>query len=439
MVNIKLTQAKVTLTLREEIKMTFQRPKQHQLDFALQNLTAVYASDPDVCGIDVGFKWINGQPTSDICARIHLRGDAGANVTGPASPYPSEICGVPVVLIDADYTPAPAKTGNPSAKDNAPTIVDQLLFLDTDAQSTTARRRPALVAGLVLNQAFPNEPGAQMIIDGRGFYRVNSPDPNGMDRPTDIVGFRLVRAELFGDTPPVPAVENGVSSPVALKVALGVDQTNATVCSIACDIDPMLEHLNISPHTFEVLVHSERSRLTNATRVPQNGQAKMPMSPPVSMGNTGPLNPEIPSPPAAGTLSNRHFVDSTFPTGRTSVGTPHLFEDPRTDDLRPPTRSVKPRSLGRDVSIERDIWPSLHRALTAHNPTYQKVQLTDSFSKHHKGNVVCAVQKAINKSPEFFDDGIILEIKELKGTRCYADVCRRLAKIYKGYGHDIRD
>lgn len=76
-------------------------PTQEQLQQAQRQLEAQYLNHPDVTLIDTGYVMQDGKSTGTIALRIHTR--SPSNQHPVQTVFPSQINGVPVVVMVGDY------------------------------------------------------------------------------------------------------------------------------------------------------------------------------------------------------------------------------------------------------------------------------------------------------------------------------------------------
>jgi endonuclease G len=88
--------------------MTNSNYSDSQLQQAYQKAFKAYMGRDNVTGIDVGYKYDNGQRTDDIVVRIHVREKIPESALEAAEVFPKEIDGVPVDVIQAIYRPTVA-------------------------------------------------------------------------------------------------------------------------------------------------------------------------------------------------------------------------------------------------------------------------------------------------------------------------------------------
>ncbi len=81
---------------------------ERQMQQAYQNLCEAYIGSDDVKAIDVGYKYVDGKRTDDICCRIHLKKKKKKNYLKPEEVFPKEINGIRVDVIQATYGPTAA-------------------------------------------------------------------------------------------------------------------------------------------------------------------------------------------------------------------------------------------------------------------------------------------------------------------------------------------
>jgi hypothetical protein len=79
-----------------------------------------YIHRDNVTGVDVGFKYVDDQPTDSIAVRIHVKEKIAETALEAAEIFPDEINGVPVDVIPANYhinmAPGPGVTAKPAAE-----------------------------------------------------------------------------------------------------------------------------------------------------------------------------------------------------------------------------------------------------------------------------------------------------------------------------------
>lgn len=91
------------------------QPTQQQIDDAYRKALDAYGDRPDVTGVDVGYRYTNGQRTNDVVVRVHVLEKLHEAEVAAAEVLPREIDGVPVDVIEAAYRPSeasgPRRTG----------------------------------------------------------------------------------------------------------------------------------------------------------------------------------------------------------------------------------------------------------------------------------------------------------------------------------------
>ncbi len=88
--------------------MTNSNYSDSQLEQAYHKAFKAYMGRENVSGIDVGYKYVNGQRTDDIVVRIHVREKIPESALEAVAVFPKEINGVPVDVIQAIYRPTAA-------------------------------------------------------------------------------------------------------------------------------------------------------------------------------------------------------------------------------------------------------------------------------------------------------------------------------------------
>lgn len=76
-----------------------------QVQNAYRKALSAYGARPDVTGVDVGFKYVNGQRTKQTAIRIHVREKLPASGLEAVAVFPQAIDGVPTDVIEAIYRP----------------------------------------------------------------------------------------------------------------------------------------------------------------------------------------------------------------------------------------------------------------------------------------------------------------------------------------------
>lgn len=96
------------------------------LDRGLQKAYQRFASRSSFRGVDIGYRWQNGQPTDEICLRLHLQCKLPIEALLPSQQLPNHIEGIPLDVIEASYRPS----------------------LEPGAARSSTRRQPYTMGGL---------------------------------------------------------------------------------------------------------------------------------------------------------------------------------------------------------------------------------------------------------------------------------------------------
>ena len=83
-----------------EPKRTFSR---RPLNAAMKTAMTRFSDRTDLTGFDIGYRWIGGQPTKELCVRVHVAKKIPASDLTEAEILPAQIDGVPLDVIEADY------------------------------------------------------------------------------------------------------------------------------------------------------------------------------------------------------------------------------------------------------------------------------------------------------------------------------------------------
>ena len=88
------------------------------LDPALQKAYQTFGSRSSFRGVDIGFRWRNGQRTDEISLRLHLQRKLPMDALLPAQRLPDHIDGIPLDVIEASYQPSlePGAARRPSTR-----------------------------------------------------------------------------------------------------------------------------------------------------------------------------------------------------------------------------------------------------------------------------------------------------------------------------------
>ena len=83
--------------------MVRQRKPQKDIDDAYREAVARYAQRSDITGIDIGYKYTNGQKTDTLAVRFHVKEKFPISALEAWEVFPEEIGGFPVDVIQARY------------------------------------------------------------------------------------------------------------------------------------------------------------------------------------------------------------------------------------------------------------------------------------------------------------------------------------------------
>lgn len=83
-----------------EPKRTFSR---RPLNAAMKTAMTRFADRTDLTGFDIGYRWTEGQPTKELCVRVHVAKKVPASDLTEAEILPAEIDGVALDVIESDY------------------------------------------------------------------------------------------------------------------------------------------------------------------------------------------------------------------------------------------------------------------------------------------------------------------------------------------------
>ncbi|MEE8187620.1 MAG: hypothetical protein V3T80_00285 [Kiloniellales bacterium] len=81
-------------------------PDDKKVQKAFEKALKTYGHRPDVTGVDIGYKYSGGERTDEITVRIHVREKIPLSLLQAAEVLPSEIDGVPIDVIQGNYTPS---------------------------------------------------------------------------------------------------------------------------------------------------------------------------------------------------------------------------------------------------------------------------------------------------------------------------------------------
>ena len=88
--------------------MTNSNSSDTQLQQVYRKAFKAYIGRNNVTGVDIGFKYVNGQRSDDIVVRIHVREKIPESILESREVFPKEIDGVPIDIIEAIYRPTTA-------------------------------------------------------------------------------------------------------------------------------------------------------------------------------------------------------------------------------------------------------------------------------------------------------------------------------------------
>ncbi len=73
---------------------------------AYEKALRTFGHRPEVTGVDIGYKYQDGQRGEEVVLRVHLREKLAPDLVEPAQLLPREIDGVPLDVIQGNYTPS---------------------------------------------------------------------------------------------------------------------------------------------------------------------------------------------------------------------------------------------------------------------------------------------------------------------------------------------
>lgn len=79
------------------------KPTRSQVDKARLEAEKRFSGRDYVTGVDVGYKWTDGKPTTERCVRVHVREKLPTSALEAAEIFPEEIDGVPLDVIQGHY------------------------------------------------------------------------------------------------------------------------------------------------------------------------------------------------------------------------------------------------------------------------------------------------------------------------------------------------
>ncbi|MHA1151475.1 MAG: hypothetical protein ACTSQ7_02215 [Alphaproteobacteria bacterium] len=77
-----------------------------QIQRAYEKALRAFGHRPEVTGVDIGYKYKDGQRGEEVVLRVHLREKLAPELIDPAQLLPSEIDGLPLDVIQGSYTPS---------------------------------------------------------------------------------------------------------------------------------------------------------------------------------------------------------------------------------------------------------------------------------------------------------------------------------------------
>ena len=82
------------------------KPDDKKVQKAFEKALKTYGHRPDVTGVDIGYKYNDGERTDEITVRIHVREKIPLSLLQAAEVLPTEIDGVPIDVIQGNYAPS---------------------------------------------------------------------------------------------------------------------------------------------------------------------------------------------------------------------------------------------------------------------------------------------------------------------------------------------
>lgn len=85
-------------------------PSRKQLDAAMEKVRTRFGKRPNVTGIDVGYRYVQGARTPELCVRVHVQQKLPLSSIAESEVFPNEIDGIPLDVIEGRYRVARTTT-----------------------------------------------------------------------------------------------------------------------------------------------------------------------------------------------------------------------------------------------------------------------------------------------------------------------------------------
>lgn len=79
------------------------KPTRAQLDAAMMRAHSVFERRKNLTGVDVGYRYVNGKRTNELCIRVHVERKLPLETVPESEVFPSEIDGIPLDVIEGPY------------------------------------------------------------------------------------------------------------------------------------------------------------------------------------------------------------------------------------------------------------------------------------------------------------------------------------------------